>query len=514
MGLPGKLGRTVRTYKLFRTIIKGTEAWERSKFPEWLGKELSAKMVKGPVNKGLAKLVRAPIASRPATANNLFAGRTKKLQLTKGWAKMVVVYHEANKAGRHVDIHIGSISIVKRLRPEFVIGYGKDGKLNQASKDRIMELVKAEFKGNAWLAQNLDHSPKDAEYQWFGEGNGPRGYGAGPIREVVSSEPIYMSPGESSVEISAPHISNDHRLYLFKIMDRNNVRDVPIVSMGLKRPPEPVLRDRLHLLFDKDPDKFKRMVGKRGDIRYKYDGASTYIESGPKGTRLWSPRISKRTGRRIEYTSKVPGIESLKTKTKMVAMGELLFKREGQYLSASETGGVLNAGRLDPGLKPEIRAYRCDRFNGKSTGDLTQPKNHALLGLIIPKSKGLIKLPERVSWFNLDRTRDAEGVVGVPHGATLNEGRKLKWRGDEQDWKVESVDLSPGNKGGVAGVVWFKSLESGKRFKLGGGPLGPESQRRSMMTSPNEYIGKVMKVRGLNGHEGRAAKFSSWHLDK
>jgi len=511
-----RLAKVISRARRFRSAYKLYDAYKKDRLPEHIGNMLFNKAVRKPCAKSCARMLTSIVnTSRPTSANNLSAGRTNEFTKAKAqFTKMVIILHEANKAGNHVDIHIGNISIVKRLPQDFKISKNTDGSITEATKDRIMQLVRSEFEGNAWLAQNLDHSPKDAETSWIGEENGPTGYGAGESRQVVSSKTIYMHGSENSLEISAPHIINNRKLYLYKIMDKNDNRSVPIISLGVKKPNAPAVKDRLHLTYDQDIDKFKRIVGKDGDVRIKYDGASAYIESGPKGTRLWSPRISKKTGQRIEYTAKVPGIEKIKTSKKMLSMGELTFKRDGKYLKAHEIGGILNGSNLDPTIKPEIRAYRADKIDNKSIGEVSQSDNHSILKSLVSKSGGLIKLPEKADINNIDRHRDIEGFVGVPANASINDGRKFKFKDDEADWEVTSVNLKPGDKGGIAGVVNFESLESGKPFKIGASSMGSREEVIQIMNNPNDYIGRVAKVNHFGGHEGRAAQFDSWHLDK
>lgn len=515
-GVSGKLGKIINRARKAHMVYKIYESYIHNQLPEHCGSIIFGKLVKQPMRKQVAKFIRINIGSyRIKSANNTNAGRTKFFNKVKPqFTTMTIIFHEADKAGRHVDIHIGSISIVKRLPQDFNVTKNSDGSITQATKDRIIDLVRYEFNNNAWLAQNLDHSEKDSKFTWVGHNNGPTNYGSGESRQIVSSETIYVHPGKSSMEIIAPHIINNKKLYLYKIMDKNDNRNVPIISLGVKKPKAPAVKDRLHLTHDRDIEKFKRIVGKDSDIRVKYDGASTYIESTPKGTRLWSPRISKKTGERIEYTAKVPGIEKVKTPKKMVSMGELLFRKNGKYLKAHEIGGILNSSKLNSSIKPEIRVYRSDKINNKSVGDVDQETNFNLLKNLISNGQGIIKEPEKVSFNNIDRTKNSEGVVGVSKDDSINNGRKFKWKNDEMDWEVTDIDLKHGENGGVAGVVNFKSLESGKPFKIGASSMGNRESVLDIMKNPNSYIGKVAKVNCFSGHEGRAAQFDSWHLDK
>ena len=57
----------------------------------------------------------------------------------------------------------------------------------------------------------------------------------------------------------------------------------------------------------------------------------------------------------------------------------------------------------------------------------------------------------------------------------------------------------------------FKSLESGKEFKLGPGQIGSADKCMELLEAGNHIVGRVAKVHGRDGHEGRASKFLEWH---
>src|SRR5690606_4602867 len=94
-----------------------------------------------------------------------------------------------------------------------------------------------------------------------------------------------------------------------------------------------------------------------------------------------------------------------------------------------------------------------------------------------------------------------EGIVAVPEGGSVNDGFKMKWCQDANDWRIDEVDFRPGEKGGVAGVVYCTSMESGKTFKLGPSAVGNQELTREMMANPHDYQGSVLKVQSRNGHE-------------
>ena len=88
----------------------------------------------------------------------------------------------------------------------------------------------------------------------------------------------------------------------------------------------------------------------------------------------------------------------------------------------------------------------------------------------------------------------------------------MKWRADKRDVVVTRVEFEPGEKGGVAGVVWYHDPKLDREFKTASGFT--QAEKLDMMRHPKKYEGRTMKISGYEGHGSRAAKFESWHLDK
>jgi len=295
------------------------------------------------------------------------------------------------------------------------------------------------------------------------------------------------------------------------------------------------------------PEDFDKFIGKidpRTNTR-KYDGASSYFTSNGIGIKFFSPRYSKVTGHRIKYTYKVPELctiykqgewaRELPTLTSQAnGMGELLFYKRTicgkmlntmfnirgpenwcwNYLSAAEIGGVLNANKVrQRDILPEYRTYRVDKFSGKRTTDLPFFSNRKLQMEIATSLHKDVKVVALSSCVN--KQSGWEGYVAVQDGASINNGLKIKWWGDTNDWKVIGNSLSLSEKGNIQGVINFESLESGKKFNLGPGQLGNFNTVMPLLNSKDAILGMVAKVQSRQGHEGRAAKFTGeWHLDK
>jgi hypothetical protein len=468
---------------------------------------------------------------------NIFTGRIVK--------HLTIVYHDANKAGKHVDVHLGHLSMVYRVsgKPfEKDLKFNSQGRLTEASKQILLDHVRAEIAKNSRVPWNHDHTLSNARMNWdYDESlKSVSGYGSGVTRQVIFSDKceFYHPEVKSSLHIYAPLLNPNQGLYVYQIYPGTE-KTAPILILGTLIPRDEPFKDRLHLKMIQDKDfetEFLRKVDHE-TITRKYDGASAYFTGSGKIERnesfkLFSPRYSKETGHRIEYTYKAAELADQPNNVRAAGMGELLYWKRTpigrmlvpfglrgperiawNYLSASEVAGVLNSNRVRPeSIYPELRIYRMDKFQEEQTTGLPFFENRALQEQLVSgldqrfwKVVGLVR-PRRIkSW---------EGLVGVPEGQSINDGFKVKWWADANDWEVKEVDLSISKKGNIQGVVWFKSLESGKLFKLGPSNLGGVDRQMEFLEDPKGMIGRVFKVHGRNGHEGRAAKIVDTHLDK
>ena len=406
--------------------------------------------------------------------------------------KIVVVFHDANRAGRHLDVHIGNISFVLRYPQD--IAYNSKGVLTKESQEAALRFLREKFSKNSSIPQNLDHSYSNARMEWFNGGAGINGYGAGRTRQVIFEEPVeIITTHDATSKVYAPLLNKHDTVFFHRL---GSIVQVGPISK------EPELADRLHLKSAESIDEFLKKVDPE-TVTLKEDSASAYIVTDKKGSTVWSPRVSKETGKRIEYTGKLP--EMARIRGDFTGIGELKFKRGGSYLTAAEAGGILNSDRVRPrDVKPELWLYRADKIGGQKAPEEFFENRKAQES----QRNQFIKVVRRVD----PSFRDGEGLVGAPCGRSINDGYKVKWNGDQDDWMVVSNNLLYGATGRTAGTVLFESLRSGKQFKLGPGQIGSEATVKEWMGS--DIVGRVAKVQSKRGHEGRAARFVEWHLDK
>ena len=441
-------------------------------------------------------------------------------------ADRIIVYHEADRAGPHIESYLvingTAYNIgVKRLQDQHIskISKNNSGKLTNNSKQFLLNLLTDEYKKGAWLAQTTDHAPNEARMAWVARVY-DKGYGAGEMREVLLDSPVSVFKTGNTIEYRDWTLNPDSNSYVFGLMEpKDGVRKGRILKLGVKTPNNPTVKDRLHLkphIGTENFDRFKDRVGPNGIVTIKLDGASCYWEISPKGMQFWSPRVSKVTGSRIDYNAKVGNLIHTKLQSRASGMGELNYidTKTGRVLSSAETGGILNSNSPVPkGIKPVVTIYRVDKLNRKDIHNYDYNSQlFAIEGFASLHPD--LRTPNIVTWDQaLEAAKHHEGLVGIPEGASILNGHKYKPRHDSFDWEVTRVELEPGDKGGLAGVVWFKA-ESGKEFKIGASSLGSREFAENIMEHPKKYIGRVAKISGYKGHEGRAARFVEWHDSK
>ena len=436
-----------------------------------------------------------------------------------------IIYHDADKAGKHLDIHIGHLSLVINIAGKPIadkIAFNSNGELTVQSKSDLIDLLRDEINNKSRMIQNLDHSMNNAEATWLATGKQTTGYGAGKTRQVVMSsdaEILSVSDGNSqSIKMYAPEIDSHNMLYVHKLYYGDNGKP-PVVIFGSSTK-APKFEGRLKLKKTKTIDDFKERIDVR-TTTVKHDGASANVETDHKKTLLFSPRTDQ-DGNNIPYHTKLPELYRITCDGKSVFMGELLLKEKfnplvlkhwmnDRYLTAAQIGGILNAHNIRPkNIVPEFRIYRMDKWNGQDVILLPFFKNRALQ----KKFGKLSRYVKPVKLTSAKMRKGIEGLVAVPIDGNVMGGYAIRFWGDLDDWEVKAVELKFGPTGRTAGVIHFKSLESGKSYKLGPGQLGSESDCLMMMKAGNKLVGQVAKVKSRQGHEGRSAKLLEWHLDK
>jgi len=523
-GKPQKLFKMIFSGMYYNSFIKQIQKTNMS--------ELTGAVIAGAV---IDKYVRTPVKSIvlkgfemttpneqkwiPLNERHLFFSKRTWFPKT-GKQKLVLIYHEATH--KHVDIHFeDGTSLIIRVsgKPvESEIKFNKDGVLTEKSKLALMNHIRGEIANNSRVPQNYDHDFEEARMSWYkGEEDGPaeESYGSGRTRQIISIEDIeilkiYDGPGQN-VEMYAPSLNSNHLVYIHKLYPGDE-KTAPITIFGTMTSTIEDKFGKLHLKYEKNLEKFKSLVDPES-ITEKLDGSASAVHITAKSTRVFSHRIGKETGKPIEYTGKLGDLIQLKGNYDCYA--ETIFEEKDifgrwQVLPSSKISGILNSNKVLPdNIRPRLYLYRVDKFNGENVTNLSFAENRKLQYEIAKLHPTLDVVP----LASPVQRKGIEGYVGVPFGKSINEGVKFKFKGDEFDWKITSIDFSITDKDRVAGVVHCVN-EAGKAFKLGPAQMGNFEFCKELMAEPEKYIGRVIKVDCLEAHEGRSAKFKEFHQDK
>jgi hypothetical protein len=546
------LRRTIHAVAVGRKsyeVLKGTKG-----ITDVLGSTIANSLLRTTTNRFRTLTISA---HRAATINNVGLslrglGATRRIPVgpmhTDSKGRVVkeirIMYHEANRAGKHLDIHIGSQSLVMRIDGKHVattLSYGKDGKLTERAKRSLIQHVKREITNNSRVVHNHDHTVTNARCSWLDPIK--EGYGSGKTRQtvLVDKAELYHPQLETSQHWYIPSLFPNQGTYIHKIYPGSKTT-APILIWGKLIPRDVKFEDRLHLkmIQPEDITKYISTIDPSTNTR-KYDGASAYFTTNGIGFKFFSPRYSKDTGHRIEYTYKVPefcfppnywsrGLHSRISQA--TGMGELLFWKRTtsgkilhamfnirgpenwcwNYIPAASIGGILNGHSVrSRSIMPELRIYRIDSLNGTRTINLPFHENRILQTRVASSNNVNVKV---VALSSTKRRTDWEGFVGVPYNSSIISGLKIKWWGDTNDWRVIANELSLSPKGNIQGTLRFRSLESGREFKLGPGSIGSFDENMRLLDMSQTAQDLVAKVQSRNGHEGRAAKLVEWHLCK
>jgi hypothetical protein len=445
---------------------------------------------------------------------------------------LVVVYHDASRAGKHLDIHFSNgTSLIMRVsgKPvESEIKYHK-GKLTQNSIKALMKHLKDEINNNSRVPQNWDHNPEEAQMTWL-KGQGPtEGYGSGETRQIIhESEVQVLKVGTNEGQVSemyAPGISPKRRVYTHKLY-HGTEKKAPILIFGTmtKKAPKFMEKPDLKYIQGEDVDKFLAKTDRSCDT-IKEDGAACHVYIDEHGTKVFSPRESVETKDKIEYTGKIPNVANVKCSDyvddtfKIKAMGEFIaYHPDGTKFTVNEVAGLLNSDALVPeGVKTQILLYRMDEWKKTNGQDLDFWESRSILEQIASAYDDSVEVVALKPWSK-SQTDGDEGTVGIPHGGNLWNAYKLKWRDEPLDLEVIEVGFKPGPSSTpdaikIAGELLCKDKD-GDTFKIGPGQFGNREECLEVMNNPKAFIGRVMCTEGLRGHKGRSLKFRHWHQDK
>jgi len=267
-------------------------------------------------------------------------------------------------------------------------------------------------------------------------------------------------------------------------------------------------------------------------LSVKLDGAHSIVHLGQPGSRIrvFSPRISTITKRRIEYTDKLVGLPSRTPPSlaNTLARAEVIAMKGRRSMGHTNTAAILNTKDPEEAKRKQrklglLRPFLFDveRFRGRDVRHLPPKEKLQILRQIKQRLRGFriptvyITKRAKTRAFKLVRAGkhplSDEGFIGF----NLNDHRsrpvKVKFRPDMDVW-IRRIFRA--KRPGWGEGFWYSLTKRGPIVgKVGTGFT--QAQRESLIRNPEEWIGRKATVTYQKGGRRalRAPSFKRLHLD-
>jgi len=282
----------------------------------------------------------------------------------------------------------------------------------------------------------------------------------------------------------------------------------------------------------------------------KIDGAHTVmaLHGKDKPVRVYSYRQPRaEESGLIEHTHKFPEHHLRRSSNELkgtIIRTELWGSRDGKAIHATDVGGLLNSGTLKSrrkqeatGTKLRLTAIDVDRYKGRKFEDKPFADKLRVLREVVGKVRDadgepVLELPPMA--FTAEEKRRLHDLIKGKKLPETEEGL-VQW--DLAEPRPMKAVFRPDHDVYVRGV--FKKPRGEARGHAGGfeyswTPDGPvvgrvgtgftHAMRRDMLQNPEDYVGRVAKVKSMDAKQNktdpsqlgalRAAGFKGWHLDK
>ena len=415
--------------------------------------------------------------------------------------------HNALKAGPHQDIRLGNSEL---------------GLFSWASRKGLPQ------PGQKHLGiQQPLHS---WDYKDF-EGDIGSGYGAGKVSKISERPILITSIDPEKISFSTADKKHPERFNLVKTPQG--------WLMVNSTPQEPISYQKLryHKVPTSEVESILKNFEPGTSFQSKIDGASSLIQLLNHGVEVLSYRSSRQTGHPIVHTERLfgsrPKLSLPPELVGSVLKGELYGTRDGRAIPPSELGGILNAGiarsldkQREQGVKLRNALFDIQQYDGRPVDFHKVPyseRRRMLQDIVKHLPEDVFHLspeattPEeaRAMWERIQAGEDPishEGVViHPPHGKPI----KSKLVEDSDVW---IQDIFPGEgkyQGNAAGGFRYSLDPHGPAIGKVGTGFSDEI-RRQMLANPNDWIGRVAKIRSqqqLPSGAYRAPAFISLHED-
>lgn len=420
----------------------------------------------------------------------------------------IVQQHKAERAGTHFDVRFGT--------PDTGLFSWATRKELPKPGERI-----------ALFQQPLHRH----EYKEF-EGEIAEGYGKGHVSKHDEGKLLITRVSTNAIHFTKAHKKNPERF----VLRRPNVGDKRWLLMNTT-PTEPIPYEKLHYskISPDDAEKVLQQLPQGSSVQAKIDGAASLTKFQKGRVEIASYRAAKETGHPIIHTERVLGgtlgVDYPKELEGTVVRGELYGVRGGKAIPPQELGGILNSSvtkalktQQDRGIALKNMVFDIQRLGGKLVTSLPYERRMELVKKVMSHLPGetfhtpdqATTAEEAVALFKKIRSGEhpltQEGVV-IHHPG--KKPSKIKFT-EEHDVYVTGVFPGEGKlKGkGVGGFTY--SLKPGGKTVGKVGTGFSEELRRDMHSSPEDFIGRVAKVRAqekLPSGALRAPALLSFHED-
>lgn len=268
----------------------------------------------------------------------------------------------------------------------------------------------------------------------------------------------------------------------------------------------------------------------------KIEGAHTIVDlKAGKLPRLFSHRISKRTGNPIEYTPKLPHITEKSRLTATLRGETFAVDKDGRPVHGDVVTALLVSKtdrshelQKELGIRTQTALIDVDKVNGKDVSHMPFTFKRKLMEQIVKANPNFI-LPDMAtttaqkksllkSILSKKHSQTMEGVVTHDLHAESKAFGKAKVIQDH-DVYVRRIFTEEGTKPGrkaMAGGIEYS-------WEPGGEPVGrigtgfDHATKEDMLKNPQKYIGRAVKANALDLSKNKVLvkpSFIGWHVEK
>lgn len=411
---------------------------------------------------------------------------------------LIIQHHKAERAGPHYDVRFGDPAT---------------GLFSWATKK---ELPKAG--GKIALFQQPLHRHAYKEF----EGEITKGYGKGTVKKQEEGTLLITKISPTSIQFTKTHKKHPERFALVKPKKAEDRRWL-LINVT---PTEPIPHKKIHyasISQDKAEQVLKNLQPGTS-VQAKIDGAASLTKLMDDKLEIISYRTAKETGHPIIHTERIfkgPVTVSIPKKyAGSILRGELYGERKsGEVIPPQELGGILNssifkamATQKERGIELKNQLFDVQQLGKKSVTGLPYSERMKLLKEVVkylpsdkfnlPEEaktpKAALKLLKDIKEGKHALTREGV-VIHKEHGKPT----KVKFT-EEHD--VHITGLFPGegkyHTKGVGGFTY--SLKPGGKTVGKVGTGFSDELRKDMFKNPEDYIGRVAKIRAQEQHSSGA----------